>query len=201
MGALCLGLFALGFSGCAERVVVDPSELYRVESLPNGLGALRVYTSKSIVLLYPAHATRQNYDVNRTIRDRSASSSVEVIVDRDTPGQVVAEDEANGRRRLWVTFDPRCAEVDCAFGFVLTEDGAFSLSEIPQRQGFAFPSLYAEQVKAKNRFESGRRRSLAEANPVWILRRDKKLETVVLEAKKKVDRGHQRSSERVRGIE
>ena len=198
MLALILGS---GASGCARRIVLDPPELSRVEALPQGISALRVYASETIVLVYPSAKKAQSYDVDRTIRDKSNSSSFELIVSRKTPGLVIDEDQSNGQRRLWVTFDPSCRKKDCAFGFVLTEEGEYALAELPSRRGYAEPVAFIRRPKKKFELKRGRLHSLAEANEVWVRGQGKDAQIVYLEAKKKVARGHRRSTTRSRGID
>jgi hypothetical protein len=195
-----LALLALGAAGCAKRLVLTPDELTRVEKTEGGIGALRVYPSDVVVILF-REGRGASYEVNRTIREASSGAELEVILSDDTPGKVIAREERNGEPLLWVTFDASCRTPACAYGFILSEDNEYRLAVIPPKPGYKDPEVYFEKVAEKKRLMLGKVRSLAEANDVYVRANDKGAKTIDLVVKKKTDSSVDRKTRRVRGVD
>ena len=68
---------------------------------------------------------------------------------RGRRGLVIAA--AEDERALWISFDPSCAEIECAFTFVVAENDAFVLSAVPERaardRAIAYRRRRAEAAK------------------------------------------------------
>ena len=55
------------------------------------------------------------------------------------------------RTILWVTFDAKCTDRGCAYGFAQTDDALYRLYSVPGIEGYAEPSVYRKQVSRRRR--------------------------------------------------
>jgi hypothetical protein len=191
----------LGLSGCARRFYLEPKELEKVQT-EAGVQPLRVYTHRKLIAIYDESDKDETFRVEREIKESARNQQVKKIITRNTAGLILKIDESNGMPLLWVTFDPSCTEVDCAFGFVQAEDGRYRLHTVPKREGYEDARAFRHCVWKKRRLKPGKMSSLAEANEVYLVKkRNGKILTIDLDVKKKVDRRTQTDTERSRGIQ
>lgn len=188
-------------SGCAKRVLLQPKELERVQT-EAGVQPLRVYPNRKLLSLYPEEQIDESFEVERNIRESSQRDQLKKIVTKNTGGLIIAIEELNGMPLLWVTFEPSCTKPECAYGFVQTEDGKYRLFQVPDREGFGDPNVYRSCVWKKRKLKAGKRKSLAEANEVMLVKKNNgKILTIELTVKKVTDKRTRTRTERERGIE
>ncbi len=199
--AVSLLVTALGASGCARRFYLEPKELEKVQT-EAGVQPLRVYTHRKLIALYDESDKDETFRVQRDIIESARNEQLKKIITRNTAGLILKIEESNGMPLLWVTFDPGCTETDCAFGFVQAEDGRHRLHSLPKRMGYEDPRAFRHCVWDKRRLKPGKMSSLAEANDVYLVKKNNgKILTIDLDVKKKVDRRTQQDTERSRGIQ
>ena len=197
--ALAFGLVAAG--GCRKRLPLTPEELERVQT-EAGVQPLRVYPGKKMISIYPGENKNEQFQVERDIVESSRGEELEKVVTKNTAGLILKIEERNGMPLLWVTFEPSCTTVDCAYGFVQTENGKFRLTSVPDREGFGDPKVYRYAEWKRRRLKPGRMNSLAEANDVLLVKkRNGKILTIVLTVKKVIDDKTRRRREKERGIQ
>lgn len=199
IGAALVAMFAA--SGCAKRTPLSPKELERVKT-EAGVNPLRVYTERKLIILYDEAGVKDNYDVNKTIVEESDKERVKVVTTKNTAGLILKIEELNGKPLLWVTFDPACKDVSCANGFVETEDGRYRLVTLNKREGFKEPRAFRSCVWKKRRLKTGKLASLAEANEIYLVKKNNgKVLTIQLEVKKVTNDRTQTRTRRSRGID
>ncbi len=188
-------------SGCRKRLPLTPDELERVQT-EAGVQPLRVYPGKKLLSLYPADNKNEQFEVSRDIVQSSRQDQLKKIVTKDTAGLILKIEERNGAPLLWVTFEPACTKVDCAYGFVQTEDGKYRLSDLPDRDGYTDPKVYRSCIWKKRKLGPGRMKSLNEANDVMLVKKNNgKILTIVLTVKKVIDERTRTRTDRAQGIE
>lgn len=186
--------------GCAKRLSLTPAEFERIAEREQATEDLRVYVSKKLVVRYTLDDDAATYTVDKRIETSSEQNLLRVVMAKNTKGLVIASEDRHGAPLLWVTFDRRCQDPSCAFGFVQTEDGAFRLHHAPERDGYTAPEvLYKRDRKP---MALGKLRSLAEHNEVFIWKnwRDK-LFTIDLVVKKRSATKQRVETERGKGID
>lgn len=200
--AVALGLAVLvAASGCARRYDFTPTELARVQTV-SGVSPLRVYPSTRIISVYDENITDERYRVQREIAESSRRDTKNVVIDRNANGLILEVAELNGKPLLWVTFDPSCRKVDCAYGFVQTEDERFRLVTVPELEHYKTPHNYRTWRREKRRLQKGKLASLAEANEVWLVKKGNgDLLTIELQVKKVVERRSRSVRQRQRGFD
>lgn len=181
--ALAFVLSVLALCGCASRHLLTDTELAQADAR-NVRGDLRVYVSNRMITSYDRNATASTV-IRREIRGRAVDDRFLRRLTPNAPGKIVGEDRSSGARRLWVSFDPRCSQPDCAYGFVGTEDGKYRLQVLPPREGYAAPTVYHRCTLNRHKMALGRLQSLSDANAVYRLKR-KQPRTIFLEVKKDV---------------
>lgn len=132
--------------GCASRRALHEGDLAGTAN-PQAREQVRVYPSDRMVTVYEQSPGADEADPTQQM--------LKVVVGRDTAGAIVGEDDRDGRRRLWITFDPTCREAECAFGFVESDDGGYVLADAPSREGFEAPVTYVGSTSERNRLDTG----------------------------------------------
>ncbi len=199
-GALLAATFAQ--AGCAKRTPLSPKELAKVTT-EAGIAPLRVYTERKLIALYSEESVDKSFNVDRKITEESDKVVDKQITTRNTAGLILDVDELNGKPLLFVTFDASCKTRECAYQFVETEDGRYRLAEVPKREGYAEdPPTYRACVWKKRRLRKGKLASLAEANEVYLVKKNNgKILTMTLQVKKVTNDRTQTRTRRNRGIE
>lgn len=196
---LAVGLVAV--SGCRKRLPLTPDELERVQT-EAGVQPLRVYTGKKLISIYAGENKNEQFNVERDIVESSRGEELEKVVTKNTAGLILKIEEQNGMPLLWVTFESACTTIDCAYGFVQTENGKFRLNKVPDRDGYGDPKIYRYAEWKKRRLKPGRMNSLAEANDVLLVKkRNGKILTIVLTVKKVIDNKTRRRRDKASGIQ
>lgn len=196
--ALAAGLGAS--TGCAKRLQLSPAEFERIDKQEQAVEDLRVYVSKKLVLVYEATDDNKDYQVDKDITVSSDQRLLRVIIAKNTRGVILDADEKNGAPLLWVTFNSRCKDKDCAYGFVQTEDGVFRLTVIPERDGFKPPTPYYASERKPMALQ--KLKSLAEKNNVYLWKNPRdKIFTIDLIVKKKTDNSRQVNTIRDGGVD
>ncbi|TPV96690.1 MAG: hypothetical protein B7733_03365 [Myxococcales bacterium FL481] len=197
---VAFALLSSGTFGCAKRVVLNPTELERVERA--GVKRLRVYPSNKIVLMYEKKAREGSYEVQRRVEESERRDEIKHVITKNTAGQVIDSEDVNGAKMLWVTFDPSCEVKACAFGFAQSENGPYRLAVLPPREEATDPIPYRGCKRKGTRLKLGKVASLAEMNDVYLLKKGGgKVLTVELEILKVTDKGVRTKVQRSRGIE
>lgn len=189
--------------GCARRLDLTTDELKRIEDRDEELKTLRVVPKRKLISLYREDSAEQSYDVTkRKITERGAYRPYKRIVGRNTAGKVVSRTELNGMPVFWISFDNQCADTACAYGFVLTELGRYTLFQVPAREKFQAPENYRRNTFKRNRLKLTKQKSLAEANEVFaVTRRKGKVLTVDLQIRKDVYRPTRADVDRAGGAD
>lgn len=171
---------------------------------PPRLAHLNVYLGRKLRSYYPQAQDPLDYALTGgRIRLRGAFRPNIVIISRNTPGLVIAEDDLNGMRRLWVTWDSDCLDRSCAYGFVYTGPlDRFSLVNVPELADYKAPVSYRRLRMRRNLMRLQKQRSLAEINEVLAVkrRRNGKVLTVNLQVLKDTWRPTRAVRERKRGV-
>jgi hypothetical protein len=203
LGALALSAGLLTTTSCAKRLILTPGEYERIEKREMAVEDLRVYVGKKLVVLYELEDDAATYKVEKTIKTSAEQNLVRVIIDKNTKGLILDTEDKNGAPLLWVTFNSRCKDKDCAFGFVQTEDGVFRLTSVPERDGYKKPRVYYKREKnEKKRMALGKLRSLAEKNDVYLFKNKReKIFTIDLIVKKRTDTKRTVKTERGSGVD
>jgi hypothetical protein len=183
LGVLALSVGLLSSTGCARRFSLTPQEYERIEKREQATEALRVYASKKLVVLYELEDDAATYTVDKTITTSSEQNLLRVIIAKNTKGLIIDAEDSNGAPLLWVTFNSRCKDKDCAFAFVQTEDGVFRLHSAPAREGYKAPKVFFKSEKKQMKL--GKLKSLAEKNDVFLWKNPRdKIFTIDLTVKK-----------------
>lgn len=188
-------------TGCAKRTPLSPTELAKVKT-EAGIAPLRVYTERRMVALYNEAGVDNSFAVDRKITEESDKVVDKQVTTRNTAGLILDIDELNGKPLLFVTFDAACKERDCSYKFVETEDGHYRLVELPEREGYEKPRVYRSCVWKKRKLGKGKLASLAEANEVYLVKKNNgKILTLTLEVKKVTSDRTQTRTRRNRGVD
>ncbi len=175
-------------SGCVSREYVTRTVLYSIGSSDPELKKLRVYPNVSFIAVYSRELGKAT-DVSGsagTIEAGFRGKRIEVEVKRKLPGAVIKREELDGEPVLWVTFDERCVEVDCSYGFVRTSDGLFRLFRVPLLSGYGEPEVYRKRVSPRKTMERTKIYSRTDATAVYFSTRGHAA-SVGLEIKKRDD--------------
>jgi hypothetical protein len=202
-----LVLSAAFAGGCARRLDLTTDELKRIEDRDEELKTLRVVPKRKLISLYREDKTDASYDVSkRKITERGAYRPYKRIVGRKTAGKVVSRTEQNGMPVFWIAFDNKCADTACAYGFVLTELGRYTLFQVPDREKYQSPENYRRNTFKRNRLKLVKQKSLAEANEVFAATRKRtrgrvKVLTIDLQIRKDVYRPTRADVDRASGAD
>jgi len=180
--------------GCTARYILGPSNLQSARD-SGAFNQLGVYVSHRTIAVWERDEGASKR-VGREIDDRSMEGRLRQPIGRNDAGLIVGEDLRNGAWRLWISFDPGCGTVECAYGFVQTEDGRFRLVDLPEREAYDTKTVYRSLLMDRHEMKQGKLRALSDANAVFRLERKnkKRPKTVFLEVKIK---RRKRTNERV----
>ncbi len=198
MLALSVGLAST--TSCARRLILTPAEYERIEKREQATEDLRVYVSKKLIVVYEREDDAATYEVDKTIKTSSEQNLLRVIIAKNTKGLIIDAEDRNGAPLLWVTFNSRCKDKDCAFGFVQAEDGVFRLHSAPEREGYkpGKPHFKSE----KKQMKLGKLKSLAEKNDVFLWKNKReKIFTIDLIVKKRNVKKRDVTTERGGGVD
>lgn len=194
---------ALGLGGCTKRVYLSTKEFEELRALDPELKFLRVYASRKLITAYPDLEEIRKVTVRREkVKIRGTRRPHEEIVGRNAPGRVIAFDEVNGMPLLWVTFFNTCSDPSCAYGFVLTEHGRYSLVSVPELEEYNTPEAYRSCRGKRSKMKLGKIKSVAELNQVLVVsrRNGKKMLTLDLQLRKDTFKPKRKTRRRAGGV-
>ena len=203
VAAVVLPVTLMLASGCARRLDLTPAELTRIEGPDGDLKVVRVFPKTKLISLYSEEELKEKYEVGRRkVTVRGAIRPFKRIIARKTVGRVVTRTEQNGMDLLWVSFDRKCDDTACAYGFVLTELGLYQLMQVPFKEKYQTPVNYRRNTFKRNTLKKTKQKSLAEANEVFaVTRRKGKVLTVDLQIRKDVYRPTRADVDRAGGAD
>lgn len=194
-GNLVVAIFtvftALFLGGCARRFKLTPEGLENLERIAVQKDQIFVYPHKRVLAVYE-RLEEEKVAVGRTVTEDSRTRKKIVLLERNDAGQIVDRGDKNGVPILWVSFRRDCEVRDCAFGFVRTEDNLFKLVETPTYAGFRLVSVYRKSETKRNRMKRRKVKALGEANDVYTVQRRKRVLTVRLDVKKRINADEER---------
>lgn len=189
---------ALFLSGCARRHKLTPDGLAWLERSAKDKDQIFVYPHKRVVAVYE-RLKEASVVVDRTVKQDSQTLKKIVPLERNEAGQIIDRSDRNGVPMLWISFNPKCNARDCAFGFVRTEDELYKLVETPTYEGFRLLGVYRKSETRRNRMKKRKVKAFGEANEVYTLKRGKRVPTVWLDIKKRINADEEREVERQGG--
>lgn len=190
-----------GAIACAHRRAVDVDALARIHDSDPELSALRVYVDHRLIVVYPELETERKIELSQgVVEERAASREIRQIIGKGRAGAVIAASE--DERSLWISFDPACTELGCAFEFVVAEDNAFVLAAVPERPGRASPQVYRGRRARATRMEPRVQDPEVSAAEVFLrLCRRRPPLPLGLELRKRSIRRDRAETERARGFD
>ncbi len=198
---LISAFLGLGTIACAHRQAVDVDALARIHDSDPELSALRVYVDHRLLVVYPELETERQIELSGgVVEERASSREIRQIIGRRRAGAVIAASE--DERSLWISFDPACTEIGCAFTFVVAEDDAFVLEAAPERAGRASPQVHRGRRARATRMEPRVQDPEVSAVEVLLrLRRRRRPSPLGLELRKRSIRRDRAETERARGFD
>lgn len=195
---ICAVFTALCLVGCARRHKLTPDGLAWLERSAETKDQIFVYPHKRVLAVYE-RLEDSSVVVDRTVKQDSRTRKKIVLLERNEAGQIVERGEKNGVPLLWISFRTDCDRKECAFGFVRTEDNLFKLVETPSYAGFRLLGVYRKTETKRNRMKKRKVKAFGEANEVYTVKRRKRVLTVWLDIKKRINADEQREVERQGG--
>jgi hypothetical protein len=171
-GVLVAFALAVLTSACAPREYLTPAGLNEIGGRDPKLEMIRVYPSAKFIVVYE-RSLGEGYDIGRaqgSLNREERARRIEVPIPRSLMGAVL-EVERRDRIILWVTFDTRCAERSCAYGFAETEDALYRLFAVPAVEGYATPQLYRKSISRRHRMKPSKVFSRSRSLPVYFTER------------------------------
>jgi len=198
--ALLMTLFIGQAAACALRQPVDLGGLARIHDSDPELSALRVYAARRLIAVYPEVETEREIDLSGgVVEERASSQEIRQIIGRRRAGAVIAASEDD--RSLWISFDPACTDIGCAFTFVVAEDDEFVLAAAPERAGRGSPEVHRGRRARATRMEPRVQNPEVSAIEVLLrLRRRRRPQTLGLELRRRSYRRDRAETERARGF-
>ncbi len=157
-------------SGCANREYITPNVLIDISANDPEFKKLRVYPNQTFIALYSRMLGEETgvSGTAGTVELGVRGKRIEVPVKRKSPGAIVALDELEGQPVLWVSFQERCVEIECAFGFIQSSDGLFRLFQVPTLTGYAEASVYRKRPSPRKLMERSKIYSKSDATRVYF---------------------------------
>ncbi len=175
-------------SGCTSREYVTKTVLREIRPNDPEFKKLRVYPNVTFVTVYE-RTLDESTGVSGsagTVEEGLRGKRIEVPVKRKLPGAVVKLEAIEGQPLLWVTFDERCAEIECSYGFLRTNDGLFRLFKVPPLKGYRDAEVFRKRISPRKRMERSKIYSTNEATGTYFTARGHAY-SVGLEIKKRED--------------
>lgn len=146
---------------------------------------VRVYPSAKFIVVYQ-RGLGEDYDIERSqgaVVNTFEAVRVEVPIPRELKGAILDASVEGGRTVLWVSFDSKCTERGCAYGFAETEDGLYRLFMVPDIPQYADPTLYRKRISRRKRMSKTKVFSRSRSLPVYFTTRGMTA-SIALEIKK-----------------
>ena len=145
-------------SACTSREYVTKTVLREIRPSDPQLKKLRVYPNVTLITVYE-RTLGQDTGVSGsagTVEAGFRGKRIEVPVRRKLPGAVVKLEAYEGEPLLWVTFDERCVEVECSYGFIRNSDGLFRLFKVPELTGYREAEVFRRRISGRKRMEKSK---------------------------------------------
>ena len=175
-------------TACTSREYVTRTVLREIRASDPDFKKLRVYPNVTFVAVYE-RTLGQDTGVSGsqgTVEAGFRGKRIEVPVKRKLPGAVIKLEAIDGQPALWVTFDERCTEVECAYGFVRSSDGLFRLFKLPELSGYTEPNVFRRRISKRKQMERSKIYSKTDATSTFFTTRGHAA-SVGLEIKKRED--------------
>lgn len=160
-------------TACAPREYLTPSGLTEIGARDPKLEMIRVYPSAKFISVY-TRGLGQAYDIERSqgaLSRETASRRLEVPIPRSLRGAVLELERRPDRSILWVTFDTKCRERSCAYGFAETEDALYRLFSVPTIAEYEPPQVYRKRISQRRRMKPSKVFSRSRSLPVYFTTR------------------------------
>lgn len=139
---------------------------------------LRVYPDAEHIVVFPSKVSPAR---SQKPELRSADELYIIKVEADVPGVVVASGVEGGKLWLWVSYSQACKQRNCAYGYVASERGRFSLAKLPRARGYLPATVFRDELENERRMTLTRLMSLDEAHEIWYLAGEQGVRTVDLQ--------------------
>lgn len=179
-GILVLGAMAL--SACAPaRSYLKPSEVQKLSRQSGWKHRIEVFPDADHVVVFPSADRRVRVSDDAEYVDRARNEVYVLRVRKDYPGRIIGTGRENGKAWLWVSYSPECKRRSCAFGYVESEQGRFSLAQLPKAQGYLPATVYRGELEEESRMELSRLLSFDEPHQIWYWQGDGQITSVDLQ--------------------
>jgi hypothetical protein len=179
-------LLAAAAGGCANRELVTSTVMRDIQRQDPNLTKIRVYPTVTYVAVYTkalADEVRVSGQVG-TYSEDVRGRRIEVEVNRNLPGAILAVETLDGQPLLWVSFDEDCTERDCAFGFVRNDDGKYRLFHVPLLPGYSDPTVFRKRIAPRKVMDKTKIFSKSKGASVYFTMRGR-IASIALEVKKR----------------
>ncbi|MCB9702232.1 MAG: hypothetical protein H6711_10075 [Myxococcales bacterium] len=186
--------------GCARRQPLDRADLARIDAEDPDRASLRVHLARRLIVVHPALESDAALAVaGGVIDERRTDRRLRVIVGKRRAGAVIAASEDG--RELWVSFDPECLEITCAYGFIAVDGEAFRLAAVPGRDRHRPPRSYRGREAERARLEPHLIDPAIDGSEILAIDRRGRLRTIDLEIRKRSRKQVRSATERARGFD
>lgn len=161
-------LCATMLSACASyRSYLKPDEVANMSRQKGWESQVKVYPDAEYLVVFPSADRRLRVADDDAYVDRNRNQLYVIRVRKNFPGTIVESKTVHGKRWLWVSYSESCARRSCAFGFVESERGRFSLAQVPRADGYLPATVYRGEFEEETRMQLSRLLSFDEANEIW----------------------------------
>lgn len=160
-------------AACAPREYLTPAGLSEIQTRDPGLEMIRVYPSARFIAVY-ARGTGEDHDIGADrgeLRNSYQAQRLELPISRALRGAILGLETHEDRVIAWVSFDTRCHDRSCAYGFLETEDGLYRLFHVPSLAHYQSPRLYRKRVSRRRRMQKTKIYARSRATPVYFTTR------------------------------
>ncbi|MEZ4385221.1 MAG: hypothetical protein R3A79_28090 [Nannocystaceae bacterium] len=199
LAVAAVALLAALAPACARRQALDAPALTRLRAVDPELRQLRVYLDHRLVVVYPDEEARSLAVRRGVVEEATVAESLRHVVRRRSAGAVIAATDDG--RGLWVSFDPACETVDCAFHFIAAGDDAFALAEVPARAGRGAPEPHRGRVVEGTRLRPQLVDPQVSAAQILAVPRRRGSVPVGLELRRRAGERERVDTERARGFD
>ncbi|MCA9705646.1 MAG: hypothetical protein KDK70_07355 [Myxococcales bacterium] len=160
-------------AACAPREYLTPSGLADIQQRDPELHMVRVYPNVTFISVY-ARPLGEQYDIERSqgaVIDTFQGRRIEAPISRKLRGAILELERREGKLVIWVSFDSKCVDRACAYGFVETEDSLYRLFQVPAIDKYAEPFVYRKRISRRKRMKKTKVYSRSRAMPVYFTTR------------------------------
>lgn len=173
---------ATALNACASsRSYLKPSEVAMMSRQKGWKHQIKVYPDAEHLVVFPSGDRRLRVRDDDKFIERHRDQVYVMRVRKDFPGTIVDALTIRGKLWLWVSYSSACRRRSCAFGFVESERGRFSLAHVPRAHGYLPATVYRGDLEDETRMELSRLLSFDEANEIWYWRGEDSVASVDLQ--------------------